>query len=82
MVAAGDADGFVGGAANSTGDTVRAALHSIGAAPQVTTVSTFMLLCVQARAFGHRGVLAIADPAMVVDPDAGGSGRYHHRDGR
>jgi phosphate acetyltransferase len=68
MVAAGDADGFVGGAVNSTGDTVRAALHSIGAAPKVTTVSTFMLLCVRNRAFGHRGVLAIADPAMVVDP--------------
>ena len=68
MVAAGDADGFVGGAVNSTGDTVRAALHSIGAAPKVTTVSTFMLLCVRNRAFGQRGVLAIADPAMVVDP--------------
>ena len=68
MVASGDADGFVGGAANSTADTVRAALHSIGAQPTVTTVSTFMLLCVHNRAFGHRGVLAIADPAMVVEP--------------
>lgn len=68
MVGAGDADGFVGGAANSTADTVRAALHSIGAAPNVTTVSTFMLLCVRNRAFGHQGVIAIADPAMVVEP--------------
>jgi phosphate acetyltransferase len=68
MVAAGDADGFVGGAANSTGDTVRAALHAIGAEPKVTTVSTFMLLCVRNPAFGHRGILAIADPAMVVEP--------------
>lgn len=68
MVGAGDADGFVGGAANSTADTVRAALHAIGAAPKVTTVSTFMLLCVQNRAFGHHGVLALADPAMVVEP--------------
>ncbi len=68
MVAAGDADGFVGGATNSTADTVRAALHSIGAAPNVSTVSSFMLLCVRGRQFGHRGVLAIADPAMVVEP--------------
>lgn len=68
MVAAGDADGFVGGAANSTADTVRAALHCIGAEPTVTTVSTFMLLCVRNRAFGHHGILAIADPAMVVEP--------------
>ncbi len=68
MVAAGDAEGFVGGAANSTGDTVRAALHAIGPQPKVTTVSTFMALCVRNQAYGHRGVLAIADPAMVVDP--------------
>ena len=68
MVASGDADGFVGGAANSTADTVRAALHSIGAQPTVTTVSSFMLLCVHNRSFGHHGVLTIADPAMVVDP--------------
>ena len=70
MVAAGDADGFVGGAANSTADTVRAALHSIGPAANVATVSSFMLLCVRSRHFGHRGVLAIADPAMVVEPTA------------
>jgi phosphate acetyltransferase len=68
MVASGDADGFVGGAANSTADTVRAALHSIGPQPAVTTVSSFMVLCVHDRALGKQGVLAIADPAMVVDP--------------
>lgn len=71
MVGAGDADGLVGGAANSTGDTVRAALHAIGPQPKVTTVSTFMLLCVRDRTFGHQGVLAIADPAMVVEPTPG-----------
>src|SRR6202008_4973417 len=32
-VAAGDADSTVGGAANSTSDTIRAALHSIGFGP-------------------------------------------------
>ncbi len=68
MVTAGDADGFVGGAANSTADTVRAALHSIGARTDVRTVSTFMLLCVQDSSFGHHGILTIADPAMVIDP--------------
>jgi phosphate acetyltransferase len=68
MVAAGDADGFVGGAAHSTADTVRAALHAIGPRPAVRTVSTFMILCVRDRGFGHNGLLVIADPAMVVDP--------------
>jgi len=70
MVAAGDADGFVGGAANSTADTVRAALHCIGTLPQVKTVSTFMILCVRDRSYGHRGWIAIADPALVIDPTA------------
>jgi len=68
MVAAGDADGFVGGAANSTGDTVRAALHAIGTQPKVRTVSTFMILCVRDRSYGHQGLLVIADPAMVIQP--------------
>lgn len=70
MVAAGDADGFVGGAANSTADTVRAALYSIGAETGVRIVSTFMILCARDRSYGHRGLVAIADPAMVVDPTA------------
>ena len=68
MVGAGDADGFVGGAANSTADTVRAALHCIGTPPKVRTVSTFMVLCVRNRGYGADGLLVIADPAMVIDP--------------
>jgi phosphate acetyltransferase len=70
MVAAGDADGFVGGAANTTADTVRAALHSVGPAPGVKTVSSVMFMCVANRAFGHDGVLAFADCAIVADPDS------------
>src|SRR5215831_3983054 len=34
MVAGGDADGSVGGAVNSTAETVRAALHSVGPDPR------------------------------------------------
>jgi len=61
MVAAGHADGFVGGAANTTAETVRAAFHCIGTRPKVKTVSSVMLVCVQDRAYGHKGVLAFAD---------------------
>jgi phosphate acetyltransferase len=70
MVASGDADGFVGGAANTTADTVRAALHSVGPAPGVKTVSSVMFMCVPDSAFGHAGVLAFADCAIVADPDS------------
>ena len=67
MVAAGDADGFVGGAANTTAETVRAALHCIGLAPQAKLVSSFFLMCLPDPA---QGVLAFADCGIVVDPTA------------
>jgi phosphate acetyltransferase len=68
LVASGDADGFVGGASNSTGDTVRATLYCIGPAPGVKTVSTFMVMCSRDRSYGNKGALLLADPALVVDP--------------
>lgn len=70
MVAAGDADGLVGGAVNTTAETVRASLHCIGPAPSVRTVSSAFLVAVQNRAFGHNGVLAFADCSVVIDPSA------------
>jgi len=70
MVAAGHADGFVGGAANTTAETVRAAFHCIGTRPGVKTVSSVMLVCVRDLSYGHKGVLAFADCAIVIDPNA------------
>ena len=68
LLAAGDADGFVGGAANTTAETVRAAFHCIGTKPGVKTVSSVMLVCVCDTSQGHNGILAFADCAIVVDP--------------
>lgn len=70
MVAAGHADGFVGGAANTTAETVRAALFSIGPMPGVSTVSSYFVMAVPHRAFGHNGILIFADCGVVVDPSA------------
>lgn len=70
MVAAGDADGFVGGAATSTAETVRAAIHSIGAAPGVRTVSGFFIMALPDRQAGHNGLFIFADCAVVVSPCA------------
>ncbi len=68
MVGAGDADGFVGGAANTTGETVRAALYAIGARTGVKTVSSVFFLAVQDRSYGHNGIIAFADCAIIPDP--------------
>ena len=68
MVASGDADGFVGGAVNTTTETVRASLHCIGPAPSIRTVSSAFLVAVQNPAFGHNGLLAFADCSVIIDP--------------
>jgi phosphate acetyltransferase len=68
MVAAGDADGFVGGAVNTTAETVRATFQCIGPAPSVQTVSSAFIVAVQNSAFGHNGLLAFADCSIVIDP--------------
>jgi len=68
MVAAGDADGTVGGAANTTAETVRAALHSIGPDPRVRLVSSVFVMALADLSQGHNGLMAFADCAVVVDP--------------
>jgi phosphate acetyltransferase len=64
MVRAGDADGFVGGAATTTADTVRAAVRCIGLRPGSSVVSSFFLMVLPGRA------LVYADCAVVPVPTA------------
>jgi phosphate acetyltransferase len=70
MVAAGDADGTVGGASNTTAETARAALQAIGPAPGIQTVSGFFVIALPNRSYGHNGLFLMADCAIVVDPTA------------
>lgn len=70
MVASGDADGFVGGAATTTADTFRAAHMTIGMRTDIKTASGMMVVCTHARECGSGGVLAMADPALMIDPTA------------
>jgi phosphate acetyltransferase len=64
MVRAGDADGFVGGAATTTADTVRAAIHCIGLSTASKTVSSFFVMALASNN------LIFADCAVVPVPTA------------
>jgi phosphate acetyltransferase len=62
MVRAEDADGFVGGVATTTADTVRAAIQCIGIREGTTTVSSFFLMVLSSE------TLVFADCAVVPTP--------------
>ncbi len=68
MVSAGDADGSVGGALNTTADTVRAALLGIGVARGVSLVSSFFLMLSPRKHLGTDGATLFADSGVVPQP--------------
>jgi phosphate acetyltransferase len=70
MVATGAADASVGGAVRTTADTVRAALHCIGPAPGLRTVSSAFIMIHPDPDWGDDGVMVFADCAVLPDPDS------------
>ena len=68
MVRGGAADGFVGGAATTTAETVRAAIHCIGLSSSSSIVSSFFLMALPNTAFGTNGALIFSDCAVVPIP--------------
>ena len=74
MVASGDADGCVAGAANTTSDVVRAALQIVGVksggGAENNLVSSFFVMLHDLPHQAIRGPAIFADCALVIDPDA------------
>ena len=71
MIKAGDADGQLAGARNTTGNVLRPALQIIKTAPGITCVSGAMLLLTHAPECGDNGVIVMGDVAVTPVPDAG-----------
>lgn len=71
MVAAGQADGCVGGAVHTTGDVLRAALWVVGPAAGVETVSSsFYMVVPPFRGTAQSEILTFTDSAVVRYPSA------------
>ncbi len=72
MVKAGDADGMVAGAVNSSANVLRPALQILKTAPGTKIVSSFFLMNVPDCELGKEGTFVFADCALNENPDAEG----------
>ena len=68
MVAMHQADGFVSGASEITGSTLRPLFQIIKVAPQATTASSCMIMEVENTQFGENGVMFMADCGVIPEP--------------
>lgn len=70
MVRRGEADGAVAGSVSTTAHFLRAALQVVRPREGVGTVSGCMLMDCPDHRLGEDGVLLVADPAVVPEPDS------------
>ncbi|MBP7402411.1 MAG: phosphate acetyltransferase [Clostridia bacterium] len=70
MVKAGEADGMVAGAVNSTANTLRPALQILRTAPGTKLVSAFFMMVVPDCRYGLDGTFLFADSGLVENPNA------------
>ncbi|MBL7959442.1 phosphate acetyltransferase [bacterium] len=70
MVKRGEVDGMVGGAVHTTADVLRSAIHCVGTAPGISTVSSiFMMILPEGRVltYGDCAVMPYPDPNQLAD---------------
>ena len=70
MIKAGDADGELAGAQNTTGNVLRPALQIVKTKPGISVVSGAMMLFTRDKHYGKEGMLMVADVAVLPNPNA------------
>ncbi len=70
MVKAGDADGMVAGAVNSTADVLRPSLQILKTSPGTKLVSAFFLMVVPNCEYGSNGTFVFSDAGLNQNPNA------------
>ena len=70
MLKAGDADGMVAGAINSTGNVLRPALQIIKTAPGIKVVSSCFIMEIPDHKWRDDGVMIFGDCAVIPNPTA------------
>ena len=68
MVAMHQADGFISGASEITGSTLRPLFQIIKVAPKAATASSCMIMEVEDTRFGEQGVMFMADCGVIPEP--------------
>lgn len=69
MIKAGDADGEVAGAENSTGDVLRPAFQYVKTMPGISVVSGAFIMILKDTNYGENGMLVFADCAVHPFPN-------------
>lgn len=68
MVRHGDADGCVAGAVNTTADVLRAAIHCVGPAPGIRSISSAFYMVVPPFRGTHSEVITFTDGSVIPEP--------------